>query len=488
MSYAYATALTSPSTALSGPAVSPECKAAGEAFAKVAQWAGLEPGLIAKTIGECCQSFEHASGSTGDKAKAMAKCFAKAGALAAGAAACTATGAGAVVAGLCASVAAAIMGRLLTYDTTQVVVGVLAAAVCGLVTGGVAAPVCFFAAAELTAWLSDNVGPVLESIFHPSAAANREKARRKAEHELYFKTVDSVQKTQAVINEQWSASVNRIWELFDAAFPANYRAQAKTSLGFGGDYHSISLTLLNAGVPYTIYPFTNAAGVQHTVDTYPLCEALGKKVNGTYGPLAPICPVDIVDIFYKGTMGGKDTTQALKEVMPKIEKDVNAFFMVLPIVEAILASRITMLAISIKSQELLENAHKATRSQLGSRVILAATMAESAANSAKSGNAKERARYVLRAKQQYDIADAAYKKLMHDEYGGTPTSAKAAAMQQVACENDPVCFRVSKAIKRAAAAKKNAPIFAAQAARNRMLIGGALVAGVAGATYLAVRR
>ena len=485
-----ATASASASASASAAAsadVSSECKTAAVAFTKGATYFGLTSDTVTKTVQQCCQAVKDSNASGADRARVIAECFARAAATAGAAAACIAGGITAPFAGICGTVGSFMADRVMGYDKTQLAAGAAAGIVCGLVSGGTTSTTCFYAAAEVVGWIGDKLGPVIEGIFSPGAAAAREIARRNADNNLYFGSVESVRQAQDAVYSQWTASINRVWDLFTEAFPSGYYAMARAKLGFGNDYHSIALAFLKMGVPTTIMPQVDFA--KHQKDTYPACEAFGKKVAGSYGDTSAVCPPGLVDKFYAALTVAKnshDETQAAKQAASELVSAANLFFLQLPMAEAALASRIAVVAIAVKQQEALDQAKAASRAQLATRAVTAAGVAEAAADAALKGNAKEGKAAIQRAKNRYDMALAAYELLL-DSFGKR-TNAAEATVAAVACSKDASCQAAQRAVARAKAASELAVANASSATTKRYLIGAGAAAAVAGGAYLFLRK
>lgn len=465
--------------------VSSECKTAAQAFTKAATYFGLTSDAVTKTVQQCCQAVKDSNASGADRARIMAECFARAAATAGAAAACVAGGITAPFAGICGTVGAFMADRVMGYDKTQLAAGTAASIVCAVASGGTSSTGCFYAAAEVVGWIGDKLGPAIESIFSPGAAAARERARRKAESDLYRASRESVFAAQEEAYAQWSASVNRVWDLFLQAFPSNYYALAKSKLGFGNDYHSIALAFLNAGVPTTI--MAQAEFGKHKKDTYPACEAFGKKVGGTYGATSPICPPALIDQFYKiTTEAGSDMVNAAAKVAQELTATANMFFLQLPMAEAALASRVAVVAIAVKQQQALDEAAQASRANLATKALAAAGVAEAAADAALKGNAEEGRKAVERAKNRYDQARAAYDMLL-DSYGKRTNAAQAAVVAMI-CAKDADCKRAGAAVDRAQAAVDLTIKNAATATTRRYLLGVGAAAVIAGGAYYFTRK
>ncbi len=452
--------------------MSSECNTAGDAFTKAATYVGLTSTAVKKVVTQCCSEFQRSTGSAEERTKGMAECFARAAATAGAAAACVAGGITAPFAGVCGTIGAFMADRVMGYDKKQLAGGVAASIICSAATAGTTSTACFYAGAEVVGWVGDKLGPVIEGIFSPSAAADRARAQRAADNALYFGTVDKVREAQESIVGAWRASVNRIWDLFDGAFSPDYRALAREKLVFYDEYTSIALALMNSGVPISIMPQADLA--KHS-RSYPACEAYGKQVNGTYGNPSPLCPPFVLDAFYTAIQSAKnshDEAQIAASTAKQLLAISAQFFFQLPLAEAALAAKIAVVAVAVKQQEALDQAARFTRSQWATKAESAAGVTEAAADAALKGNATESARSVEKAKHYCDVSVSAYKVLL-----GSTTS----------CTKDVDCNRASVAVARAKAAYELAVKNAAHAAHVRLLIGAGAVAGVASVAYYFLR-
>lgn len=462
--------------------VSSECKAAADSFSKAAKYFGLTSDAVNKTVAQCCQGVKDSTLDTEGRAKLLLECFARAAATAGASAACLTAGVTAPFAGVCGTVGAFIADRVMGYDAQQLGVGTAAAIVCTAASGGSAGAGCFYAAAEVVGFVSDTLGPIIESIFDPGAKARREYARRRADLSLYNASADAVRDAEAAAAEQWHDSVNRIWDLFEEAFPSQYRSLASSKLGFTNTYSSLATAFQNAGVPLHTMPSEELA--THNQGTYAACEIYGRMVKGTYGPLSPLCPPFIANEFYARLtdINGNAAKEAANELLGV----VNAFFTALPLAEAGLAARIAVVAIAVKQQQALDEAAQASRANLATKVVSAAGVAVAAADAALKGNAKEGRAAVARAKNRYDMALAAYNLLL-DSYGKRTTAAEAAVVAMT-CAKDADCKRAAAGVERAKAAAELAVKNAASATTKRYLIGTGAAAAVAGGVYLFLKK
>ena len=481
-------AVSASASASTSTSVSSECNAAGDAFTKGATYVGLTSSAVKKVVTQCCEEFKRNSGSAEERTKGMAECFARAAATAGAAAACIAGGITAPFAGVCGTIGAFMADRVMGYNKTQLAAGVSASIVCTAATAGAGSAICFYAGAEVVGWVGDKLSPLVEGIFSPSAAADRERAKRRADYALYFGTVEKVREAQDDIVGAWRASVNRIWDLFDGAFSPSYRALARQQLGFGDDYSSIAMAMMNAGVPISAMPQADFA--KHTKDTYPACEAYGKQVNGSLGPTSPLCPPFVLDTFYTAIQTAGNGSHEQANIAAQVAKSLlvvaGAFFFQLPLAEAALAAKIAVVAVAVKQREALDQAASYSRSQMATKAEAAAGIAEAAADAALKGNAAESTAAVARAKNRYDVAVAAYDMLL-DSFGAR-TSSGAAASVALSCSKDVDCKRAGVAVARAKNAADLAVKNAEHAARTRLLLGAGAAAAVAGIAYYFLRK
>lgn len=482
-----AAAANASASASTAPPVSTECDKAGETFMKASTYVGFTSDAAKKVATQCCESFKKSQGSAEHRAKIMAECFARAAAAAGAGAACVAGVVTAPFAGVCATVGAFLADRVMGYNKTQLAAGTAASIVCGIASGGTAATTCFYVGAELVGWIGDKLGPAIEGIFNPGAANERELARRRADNALYNGSRDSVMDAEKAITEQWSASVRRLWDLFLEAFSPSYYAAARAQLGFGNDYHSIALAMINSGVPMTVLSSTEFGKIAAT--SAAACEIYGKSINGSYGSKSPLCPPLLVDKFYAATAktgSSHDAAQVAKQAANELIATANMFFFQLPLVETMLASKIAVVAIAIKQQQAFDEARQAKRSNFATKAATAASTAEAAADAALKGNPEESRAAVERAKNRYDLALASYNMIL-DSFGSRATSGEAMVVA-IACSKDADCQRAAKAVARAKAASELAVENAAAATTKRYLLGAGIVAAVAGGAYYFTRK
>jgi len=496
---------------------------------------------IDKAIVDCCEATKRGSGNYDQKAADIAKCVAKntaklygaAVGTAAGAALCGATVVLAPAAPLCGLLGGVIGGavggflydRVSGYSTGQIVGGLVAGAICGVISGGTLAVLCGFAAAELIGWLTDTVGPAIEAIFDPGAAKRRELAARAAYHSAIEANEKACKQADEKYSLAWGLGVGSIKELYRKAFKTSVqKARSQPLLGFVDNYDSIARAMRAAGAASMQLVYT-AKGTRgcwdeassdkwdpKMVTKYRAMECSNcanfdyirtgpadskdpwKGVEASWltdgpGLWSDVCPFSVCTFYYaerEKALGKSPSRDAVtkweKDFAPTIKAVAEQIYPSMQSAITQVATKITMAAVAMQQQDIIEAAHTATRAGMATRIAKAASVAESAADAAKKGNAEEGRRAVQRANQQYDIAAAAYKKLLTDEFGGYNLAGTTACLKDVNCK------KADAALARAALAKKNAPIFAAQAAEKRLVIGCVIAASVAGATYLAVRK
>lgn len=489
---------------------------------------------IDDAIVECCEEIKRGSGGTvGQKVKGIADCIghnvARAGGAilgtAAAAAACAATGIGASIAVFCGMVGGALGGavggfiydRVSGYSTTQIVGGLVAGAVCTAFTG-IAGPFCAMAAAELIGWLSDSVGPIIEGIFDPGAAKRRELAARAAYHHAIEANEKSSQQADEHYQIAWGLGVHALKELYRKAFPsAADLVKAKKILGFGPVYDDVARAMRSAGASAMELTFVSKGTRGCFADPAWECANCGDKDYIRTKPASSssdpwdgiiaawtvegrpqwsnICPFSIYQFYLTerekalGKNPSRDAVTAWEiKFAPSVKEMADQIYPAMVKAIANVATQITTAGVALKQQQVIQAAHTATRENMAVRIANAASRAEAAADAAKKGGKEEGKRSVQRANQQYDIAVTTYNKLLFDEFGGKPTSSGAAASQAISCARDVSCRKAGAGVARAAVAKKNAPIFAAQAANHRLILGGVIAASVVGATYLAIRK
>lgn len=523
-------------------------KATADALVPCKDVADTGIGYVDDAIVECCEWVKRSDGSLEEKAKGVGECVAKGIARGAGAsvgaavgvALCAATGVGATVSYFCGMAGGIIGGAIggflydliSGYSAGQLGAGLVAGALCGVVSGGALALACGIAAAELVGWLSDTVGPVLEGIFNPSAAKDREMAARAAYHEA----IEANQLTCFAATERyrraWGLGIHSLKELYLKAFKTTaWQEQAKKLLGFGFTYSDLASALVKAGAPSQRYvgvakgtrgcfpdpawecancgeidyAYTGsrkprsdsekiiagivASAADSTEKMASIRAAIWSDdvvaawtIDRKPPPWSDICPFSLERFYLEErtkALGAKPTRQQVtaweRKVAPILGQLAEVGFALFQQALTIVSAQITTVAASLKKQELLAAAEKSSRDQLAARIAKAASNAEIAAELARTGTAAEAKRAVVRAMQQCDIAEAAYKRLSYEQYTATATTPvtqlKAAAAS----------------LKRARAARDNAPRFAAQTARKRLLLGAAVGAGAIGAAYYFTR-
>lgn len=507
---------------------------------------------IDTALEDCCHVVASGGGTIGERTKALALCAANAAAnvavtttmAAIGTAACAA--AGAVTAGITTVLAATgicgiiggavgtfLYNRIAGYSTGALIVGGLAAAVCGAFSGGSLAIVCGFLAAELTQWLSDTLGPVLERVFDPNAAARRAYERRQAFHrageELRYlltygeekpaagfaslaKRVRSQQQNlEERMRDDWSATIERLWVLYDEACPTQLlRDGLAKDWGIRGSYQSLAQELVaasneiaegalaklnaeqkqllsEAGMLPMPLPFMKA---KLSADPKVMgCETFGRHderglpIGYPNQPRSPICPPMFLSEFIQretsgefsdgsGMFGTWIAIQKYKQAAKDYQAKIRAFFEMLPNAEAIVAGRIATWA---STQALARVAQfQATAKNLVLSIKRSAVTAEAAAIAAGKGDEKESAAAVLRAKNAFKVADEAYSSLMkmaQSDRSVVPEITAAAPVRSATQQS---------AIK----AEQN---YAANK-RRRFLLGVTIAAGVAGSAYVMLRK
>lgn len=449
---------------------------------------------IDSTFVECCKSIKkNWDLSLAQKAKGITECAARGVATGACVAAGVVTaGISTALAPLCGAVAGFVANRVMGYDTAQIVAGVTAAAVCGALSGGTLAAVCGFAAAELIGWVSDTLGPIVEGIFNPSAAADRELAARRASHALIDATEDVYRKADLDYKMLWANGINSLRDLYNQAFTTEaQRARARKILGFVPVYDDLAKQMVKAGAVATPEEWIAEFLSSQLANKGPGCshnDYVNPKTN-TWDPYSKVCPlsleayytVSLRDLIARGKKSRDDRNAFERQIIVQLRQFAEAVYPLTAQAISSVASAITMAAITIKQEELLAAAKAATLSQLANRAATAASRSEAAADAALKGNAKESARAVVRAKQQYEIAVAA-SRLLLESMGSTD------AQRALACVKDASCMKAQASVKRALLAMMLAKKNAATAARNRVMFGGLLAAGAAGAAYLLLRK
>lgn len=526
-------------------------KATGE-VAKAKTCSEINTGIsyIDSAFRSCCEGAWKGGGNVGERTKKLAVCTANAAASAAlagtlaSAATAACVAAGAVTAGITTALAATgicgligstvgvfIYNRIHGYSTQALILGGAAAAVCGFFSGGALALVCGIAIAELVDWISNLVGPTLESIFDPDAAKRRERAERLASEHARQATEKSLYEAQKQIVDQWSASVNRIWDVYESAFPTPAaRSNALAALGITNTYNSIAQALVTAsqrfpnqeevdryggydaaqravmggtgrGIPTSTL---SAASIQARVASklpWAGCEIYGRMSGGvrqsandsarapggSYGELSALCPPfpdqSFLDQDYDPNNKASRSADYYKGLGTKYMAIVKDFFTMLPMAESIVANNITTYAAVKRAQDLIDAARASSRSQIAARAAKAASVAEAAADAALKGNAKEGAAAVRRAQAQVAIAEAARKALF-----GDPSSGAASAAAAIACVQDKDCQKATSAASRAKVFAGLAVKNAEHAATMRVVIGAGVAAGAAGALYMLLRK
>lgn len=445
-----------------------------------------------KTFIECCKEIKkNWKLSLGDKAKGITECAARGAATGACVAAGVITyGITTLVAPLCGTVGAFIANRVMGYGVGQIAVGIAAGSFCAAMSAGILGPVCGLAAAELVGWLSDTLGPVIEGIFNPSAAKDRELAARKASHALIDATEEAYLTADANYKMLWANGIHSLKELYAQSFTTDAaRSRARKALGFSPTYDELSKALVKNGAIATPQEWIKGFLDDQLANKGPGCSSndyLDPKTQ-KWDAFSRVCPFSTMAFYYSQLSASpnmsRDQRNAFeKNMASQVKQIADSIYPLTSQAIASVASAISMAAINIKQQELLEAAQAASRAKLATKSVTAASRAEAAANAALKGNAKESAAAVVRAQQQYDISVAATKALLATF--GASSDAQAALL----CAKDASCAKarsgVTRALAASALAKKNTEI----AARNRVMFGGLLVAGAAGAAYMFLRK
>ena len=494
----------------SAAASTPAAKtAANDACAKARITGGRYPD-IDNLVVSCCQDIQKGSGSAGDKAKGVAVCIAKgtakvAGAVA-GATAATAlcAAAGTVTAGITAALAAsgvcgaigAVIGsvvggwvydRVAGYSTGQKIAGAVGGVVCGIVSGGIAASFCAFAAAELVGWISDELGPVVEGIFHPGAKAERERAARAAFHALDERTAKYRNDADDAMRSLWSQSISSIKAMYQQSIGLlgpSYQAEAIKILGFSPTYDGIAKAFVAAGGAST--PLHWAADQSgHTVGDRLRANHAGggsgcesTAVGCLHDGYSEVCPFSFNDYYmafwnlvnWKGT--GRDTLIAFdNKMLAQMQAIAGGIFDGTQQAISNVVAQIMTTATLLKQQEFQDQAKAANEARLLASASKAAAKAQAAAKQATSWSSDVREQALARAEEQYNIAKQARALLLYA--GSTTVTASAASVQKMA-------GYVASAQAALALANKNA-------AHAQLMVGAAAATGVAAAGYLLMR-
>lgn len=481
----------------------------------------------------CCEGAWKSSGSVAERTKSLALCTANAAAsgyvaatfATAGTIFCAAAGAATAgistalaASGLCAAVAGTVgvflYNRIQGYSTGALVVGGIMGVACGVVAGPLIGFACGIAAAELVRFLSEVVGPLLEKIFDPDAAERRRRAEVAAARALRDATRQNLYEAQGQVIEQWKATIDRVWTLYEKVLPSQLRNGAKNTIGITNTYDSIARAVIQAskgfptqaevdyyggydaaqravaggkgaGMPYHQLSSARIADIKSRKTYTAGCEIYGRLSGGNYGPLSDMCPIFPEDEFMDedASSGDKKDLAYYKALAAKYSVEVTDFFVMLPIVEVIVSNTITSYAAGAMFSDSVYQAKTATKVSLAARAQRAAGLAEAAADAALKGNAKEGAAAILKAKNNYVIASAALTSLISSTWGET-SSASIASM----CASDSSCTKASAAVVRAKKFSELAVTNAAHAATMRFALGSALAAGAAGALYLWMRK
>jgi len=335
-------------------------------------------------------------------------------------------------------------------------------------------------------------------------------------------TEKSLHDAQAQITEQWSASVNRIWSLYENLFATpKERAAALRSTGITNTYSSIAAALLAAskrfptkaditkygivagivgggqdsgtaaydaaqravangsgeGIPYTTLSATEMKGIASRATYTAACEIYGRATNGNFGAPSALCPPfpdrDFFDQDYSASNISARTADYYQKLGATYMLTIADFFALLPQAESYVANALTTYSMLQKTAELLAAAQAANETELVTKASKAAAKAQAAATQASSWSGSTRARALLAAEQQYAIAREARAVLTYASTPGTPAASSASKKK--------MANAVAAANTALATAKSNS--FHAQ-----ILTGGAVAAGVAALSYLLLRR
>ena len=466
-----------PALQLGALPVSESCRKAAGSISDVGKYAGLSPAQTEKLIADCCSGFGE-GGTAGERTARLAECLTRAGAAAYGSVACTVLGAP-YLAGLCASVGGLLADRVIGYDTSGKVAFAAGNLACG--------PTCGFVVAELMGFFTDTLGPLVSGIFDPNAAKRRAAEQRKAAWAAYNATEEAMRVAETQTIAAWTASVNRIWSLYEKLFQTTAaRVDATAALGISATYSSIVAAMIAAGVPYGRMSDADVKFHQEDVakrgsEGAGGCEVYGKKRNGSYGPVSGLCPPFWWQRFNPLVMS--QSLESAPAIANELVAQINDFFLRLQVVEAMLSTRIAMYATVQRATQAIKDSK--SRTTLAVKAARGATLAEAAADAALKGGAEEGRRSVERAKIGYDLAVASYAAAL-DTFGDRSTPGGAAAAS-AACRLNKDCQKATAAVARAnhayAAAKENA----AAAASKRMVVGALVATGAAGAAFLLLK-
>jgi hypothetical protein len=304
---------------------------------------------------------------------------------------------------------------------------------------------------------------------------------------------------------QWIGTINRLWDLYDKAFPDQVlRDAAAKDLGIVGTYHSLALALIKVSgelvagalakltdeqkalleeagtipkpLPFKIVSLSNAKPGQAGCEIYGRldknCAVVG---NQTTNPRSPICPIfpymDFIDRDPSEFKSPEDYQKAGAEYLAQIA----TFFDTLPKLENIIASKISSYAASRGVEIKLR--FNATVANLTTAIKSGAVRAQAAAAAAAHGSEEESARQVGRAERAAKVSDEAFKALVAMVNQGSlvfPTAKdRIAAVKTVESAQQAVVL----AHKNHEANK-----------RNRMLLGAVIVAGVGASAYMLLKR
>lgn len=460
---------------------------------------------IDSTFVNCCKDIKKMSGlSVKEKAKGIGECIARGAATAACLAVSPLTyGATGVLAPLCGTVGAFVFERVAGWDTTQWITAAPIGAFCAAT--GPLAPACSLAGAELVGWLSDNLGPVLEGVFNPSAAKERELKARAAAHALSDAREETLLRADASMRQLWSDSIHSIKTFYTkalATLPAAYRNNVQSALGFGPTYDGIAKALVASGarsVPLDFKVDGKGSTVADRIRSQKSrtghgCESTAEGCLGD--GYSEVCPFSFTDMYFhvyyaqgmdKLTGNTRDKRVSFdKQMLPTLQSAASGVLAATNQAITLVTTKILTTVSGVKQQSLLYEAQRNTKSQLATKAASAASAAEAAADAALHGDAKEGAAAIARAKQNFDIANKAMLMLL-DSYGARDTPELSASVAS-RCASDTYCNKAGSAVRRAKVASELAVTNAAKAATRRLVFGGAVAAGVAGAIYLMLRK
>ncbi len=447
------------------------------------------------TIVKCCEDIKKMSNMTAkEKVIGVGQCIARGAATGACMAAGVVTyGVTTALAPLCGTLGAALYERVVGWDTAQWVAAGVAGSACALVSAGLAGPLCAFVAAELIGWVSDALGPLIDGIFNPSAAKDRELAARKAFHDLTDTREEFLLQSDQSVRALWSNSIKSIKDMYQGTvglLPSSYQVKAQRAMGFAPTYDAIAKALVESGAPITPLNWridgnggTVAARLRWQRDkgNGHGCETTAAGcLNDGYSEVCPFSFSDMyMEQYYAAGMDKiKGDTRSLQVAFEKLtlEKLRAHAAVLLPKMQraiAMVTTRVATIVIAIKQQALLEEAKNASDALLVNKATSAAKLAETFADRAKSWSGSTRAAALRRTQSYYQIALKAHGLMTLAAKPGTapPSTADLAKMKS--------------AVAHASAAVKTAQ---ANAHSAQIMVGGVAAAGVVGVGYLLLRR